>query len=117
MKQMTKQTIMLHKYGTRNQSLGPEPHIITEQGPKLGFLELHHATSEAVQRLIGNMVPILIQRQPYHIVQWKTQKLLQFLFCEILSEILLFGSSYVMDILCVIRRPYSYLHEWVHMAD
>lgn len=37
--------------------------LVTKQGSKLGFLELHHAISEVVQRLIGDLVPSLVPRQ------------------------------------------------------
>lgn len=91
--------------------------LVTKQGSKLGFLELHHAISDVVQRLIGDLVPSLIPRQSKTIVQWKMQKPLQFSICEMLSETFPFGSSYVMGILCVLSHPYDYLHVWVHMAN
>ena len=91
--------------------------LVTEQGSKLGFSELHHATSEAVQRLVGDLVPSLVQRHSSPIVQWKMQNPLQFSIFEMLSETLPFGSSYAMGILRVLTHPYDYLHVWVHMAD
>jgi len=90
--------------------------FVTEQRSKLGFTELHHATSEAVQRLIGDLVRCLIQRQSNPILQWKMQKPLQFSIHEMLLEPLPFGSSYAMSVLCVLSRPYDYHHVWVHIA-
>lgn len=79
--------------------------LVTEQGSKLGFSELHQAISEVVQKLIGDLDPPLVQRQSNPIVQWKMQKPLQFSICEMLSETIPFGCSYAIGILCVLSHP------------
>lgn len=94
------------------------PTWLSKQGSKLGFSELHCATNGVVQRLIDGLPdPPSGTKQPNHIVQWEKQKVLKFSLCEMLSESLAFGSSYVMGMLCVLSHPYSYLRVWVHMAD
>lgn len=62
-----------------------------------------------MERLIGVLVPALIQIWSNPTVQWKMEKSSQFPICETLSETLPFGSGYAMGILCAHRHSQNYL--------